>query len=61
MRGGQKAFKTGDEAMFPKMGAGLKFHVRPKAINGDDTFEFTNGAQITKRSFWANQEPDLWR
>ena len=31
-------------------------HVRPKAANSEDTFEFTNGLQITKRTFWANRE-----
>lgn len=50
-----KAFEDGEEAEFPKISDSLYFHVRPKAINADDTFEFTNGKQITKRTFWANK------
>jgi len=34
----------------------LKFHIRPKAKNADDTFEFSNGKEITKRTFWANKK-----
>ena len=34
----------------------MGFHVRPKAANGEDTFQFTNGDHITKRTFWANKE-----
>lgn len=49
------AFKMGDESLFPKSTDNLKFHVRPKAINSEDTFEFTNGNFITKRTFWANK------
>lgn len=51
-----KAFKKGDDSLFPKVSDNLDFHVRPKAINSDDTFEFTNGEQITKRTFWANKK-----
>lgn len=50
------AFRKGDESLFPKMGDDAGFHVRPKAKNADDTFEFTNGNQITKRTFWANKK-----
>lgn len=50
-----KAFEDGDENSLPKMGEGLSFHVRPKAINAEDTFEFSNGKQITKRTFWVNK------
>ena len=50
-----KAFKDGDESEFPKLGDDLAFHVRPKAANMEDSFEFTNGQQITKRTFWANK------
>ena len=49
------AFFEGDELSFPKTSDNLCFHVRPKAINSKDTFEFTNGEQITKRTFWANK------
>lgn len=50
------AFEKGDESLFPRMGDDEDFHVRPKAKNADDTFEFTNGNQITKRTFWANKK-----
>ena len=33
----------------------MVFHIRPKAANMADFFEFTNGKQITKRTFWANK------
>lgn len=52
----KEAFKEGNESLFIKSSAGKKFHIRPKAINRDDTFEFSNGMQITKRTFWANKE-----
>ena len=41
---------------FPKASLNKKFHIRPKAINSNDTFEFTNGELITKRTFWANKD-----
>lgn len=50
-----EAFEDGDEEKFPKMKDGIGFHVRPKAVNAEDTFEFSNGKQITKRTFWANK------
>ena len=50
-----KAFEDGDENEFIKMGDGKDFHIRPKAVNSEDTFEFTNGRYITKRTFWANK------
>ena len=50
-----EAFDKGDELLFPKSSEGLSFHVRPKAANSNDTFEFSNGNQITKRTFWANK------
>jgi len=49
------AFKFGDENLFPKSGDGLMFHVRSKAVNAEDTFQFTNGMHLTKRTFWANK------
>lgn len=51
-----EAFKQGDERLFPKVSDKLKFHVRPKAIDSNDTFEFSNGNDITKRTFWANRD-----
>lgn len=50
-----KAFRDGDESEFPKVSNHKGFHIRPKASNAQDTFEFTNGKQITKRTFWANK------
>lgn len=50
------AFQLGDESRFPRSGDGCRFHVRPKAINAEDTFQFTNGNLITKRTFWANKD-----
>ncbi|MDD2371494.1 MAG: AIPR family protein [Firmicutes bacterium] len=51
----EKAFLEGNENSFPKSEDLEFFHIRTKAINGDDTFEFTNGKEITKRTFWANK------
>ncbi|WP_231385263.1 hypothetical protein [Candidatus Stoquefichus massiliensis] len=51
-----EAFQKGDETLFPKVSQKLNFHVRPKAINASDTFEFSNGNNITKRTFWANKD-----
>lgn len=50
------AFKIGDETLFPKSSNNISFHIRPKALNAEDTFEFSNGTQITKRAFYANKE-----
>ncbi|SDL91026.1 hypothetical protein SAMN05216520_11643 [Kandleria vitulina] len=52
----KKAFEAGRTEDFPKMSDELSFHVRPKALNANDTFEFTNGDQITKRAFYANRD-----
>lgn len=52
----KEAFIKGDYSLFVKSSAGKKFHIRPKAINSEDTFEFSNGMQITKRTFWANKD-----
>lgn len=49
------AFQSGDESKFPRSIDGCRFHVRPKAVNAEDTFQFTNGNFITKRTFWANK------
>ena len=50
------AFQRGEESEFPRSSEDRKFHIRPKAINAEDTFQFTNGNYITKRSFWANKK-----
>lgn len=51
-----EAFKLGEESRFPRSSQGLRFHIRPKAIDAGDTFQFTNGDHITKRTFWANKD-----
>ena len=51
-----KAFQLGDENIFPRSGQDLSFHIRPKAASADDTFCFSNGSHITKRTFWANRD-----
>ncbi|MBD5462596.1 MAG: hypothetical protein HDR24_05985 [Lachnospiraceae bacterium] len=51
-----RAFESGNEEAFPKVKDKKGFHVRPKGINANDTFEFSNGSQITKRTFWANKD-----
>lgn len=50
-----KAFEDGNEEEFVKSSDNLGFHIRPKAANSNDTFEFSNGKEITKRTFWANK------
>ena len=50
------AFKEQNQYKFPKSSEKLVFHVRTKAIDGNDTFMFTNGEEITKRTFWANKD-----
>lgn len=49
------AFKAGNEEDFVKESDDRGFHIRPKARTADDTFEFSNGKEITKRTFWANR------
>ena len=51
----KKAFIEGDSSLFTKVSDNKHFHIRPKAIDSNDTFEFTNGELITKRTFWANK------
>ena len=51
-----RAFEDGDVTMFPRAGEKKGFHIRPKGTSASDTFEFTNGEHITKRTFWANKE-----
>ncbi|EGS1156901.1 hypothetical protein I6R71_001249, partial [Enterococcus faecalis] len=50
----KNAFEQGDIEKFPKISTGIGFHIRPKAINSSDTFQFTDGKDITKRTFWVN-------
>lgn len=50
-----QTFIDGNEEEFTKVKDGKAFHVRPKAANAEDTFEFTNGKRITRRTFWANK------
>lgn len=51
-----EAFRCGDVNKFPQSSSGVKFHIRPKAMDATDTFLFTNGDYITKRTFWANKK-----
>ncbi len=51
-----KSFNIGDEKRFIKVSDDMGFHIRPKALDSSDTFEFTNGSYITKRTFWANKK-----
>jgi len=51
-----EAFKRGEESCFPRSSENMRFHIRPKAVNAEDTFQFTNGKHITKRTFWANRD-----
>jgi len=50
-----EAFKAGEEKQFPKVSDDKVFHIRPKAIDSNDTFLFTDGREITKRTFWVNK------
>lgn len=52
----RKAFLLGDSTRFPKVSSNIGFHVRPKAANSKDTFQFSDGEFITRRTFWANSE-----
>lgn len=49
------AFVLGEVSQFPKARKENPIHVRPKAINKDDTFLFTNGENITKQTFWISR------
>ena len=50
-----KAFELGNIEGFPKANKETKVHVRPKAQNKDDSFLFTNGEYLTKRTFWITK------
>lgn len=50
-----KAFELGNIEYFPKANKETKVHVRPKAQNKDDSFLFTNGEHLTKRTFWITK------
>ena len=49
------AFVLGEVSQFPKARKENPIHVRPKAINKDDTFLFTNGENVTKQTFWISR------
>lgn len=51
-----EAFQCGEINDFVKSSDDIDFHIRPKAIDATDTFEFSNGEYITKRTFWANRK-----
>jgi DNA mismatch repair protein MutH len=40
----------------PKSSESTIMHVRPHAVNGNDTNELPNGAVLTKHSFWLNRQ-----
>lgn len=50
-----EAFITGDISKFPKANKETKVHVRPKALSKDDSFVFTDGESLTKRTFWITR------
>ncbi|WP_393968644.1 MULTISPECIES: PDDEXK family nuclease [Enterococcus] len=50
----KEAFIQGNADLFPKISDEIGFHIRPKAANGNDTFTFSNGEDITRRTFWVN-------
>ncbi|MFX3643689.1 hypothetical protein ACJBPR_00490 [Streptococcus suis] len=49
------AFMEGDKSKFPKANKDTKVHVRPKALRKDDSFMFTSGEMLTKRTFWVTR------
>ena len=49
------AFLEGESSMFPKANKDNIIHVRPKAQTKDDSFLFTNGEELTKRTFWITK------
>ena len=49
------AFIEGDKSSFPKANKDTKVHVRPKALRKDDSFMFTSGEMLTKRTFWVTR------
>lgn len=51
-----ETFRSGNEDEFVKISDKECFHVRTRAQNADDTFLFSNGKQITKRTFWVNAD-----
>ncbi|TFJ72013.1 PDDEXK family nuclease [Carnobacterium maltaromaticum] len=51
----KSAFENQDIFLMPKVKDNISFHIRPKAVNASDTFEFTDGTFQTKRTFWANR------
>lgn len=51
-----EAFESGNEDEFVKISDKKCFHVRTRAQNANDTFLFSNGKQITKRTFWVNAD-----
>lgn len=50
------AFDKGDENAFVKSNDNLKFYVRINTSNDNETFEFSNGEQISRRTFAAKKE-----
>lgn len=51
----KEAFTRGDSSLFVQASDDAGFHIRPKAVNKQDTFLFSDGSEMTKRTFWANK------
>ena len=52
----KQAFEAGDESLLPSFDAGDAFYVRPLFTTANDTFEFSNGKEIAKRTFYVGKE-----
>ena len=52
----KEAFDEGDENAFVKSNDDFKFYVRIDTSNDNETFEFSNGEQISRRTFAAKKE-----
>lgn len=52
----KEAFDEGDENAFVKSNDDFKFYVRINTSNDNETFEFSNGEQISRRTFAAKKE-----
>lgn len=52
----KEVFDEGDENAFVKSNDDFKFYVRINTSNDNETFEFSNGEQISRRTFAAKKE-----
>jgi len=51
----KKAFEAGDESLLPSFVDGDSFCVRPLYATPNDTFEFSNGKDIARRTFFVGK------